>query len=126
MSVRHALNWFEVPATDLSRARRFYEAVLATELAEVPFGEDLMAMFPTSEGAVGGCLIQGHAVQAPADGGTVIYLDARPSIDAAVGRVVAAGGAVLVPVTALPPGMGHFAVIRDTEGNRVGLHMGPG
>lgn len=126
MSTRHALNWFEIPALDLARARRFYGTVLGTELAEVPFGDDLMAMFPTSEEAVGGCLIQGHTVQPPSEGGTVVYLDASPSIDAAVARVAEAGGAVIVPVTALPPGMGHFAVIRDTEGNRVGLHMGPG
>src|ERR1700757_2306393 len=37
-------------------------------------------------------------------------------------RVPKAGGEVLLPRTALPDGMGYFAQIRDTEGNRVGLH----
>ena len=30
----------------------------------------------------------------------------------------------MVPRTALPPGMGFYAKIRDTEGNVVGLHAG--
>jgi predicted enzyme related to lactoylglutathione lyase len=37
-------------------------------------------------------------------------------------RVSAAGGKALIPRTALPPGMGYFARILDTEGNQVGLH----
>jgi predicted enzyme related to lactoylglutathione lyase len=56
----------------------------------------------------------------PAVAGTVVYLnleDIRP----ALGRVAKAGGEVLLPLTELPEGMGVFAQIRDTEGNRVGL-----
>ncbi len=37
-------------------------------------------------------------------------------------RVEQAGGAVLLPRTELPDGMGVFAQIRDSEGNRVGLY----
>jgi predicted enzyme related to lactoylglutathione lyase len=32
------------------------------------------------------------------------------------------GGEIIVPRTALPPGMGFYPKIRDTEGNVVGLH----
>ena len=49
----------------------------------------------------------------------MVYLnvdDIRPVL----ARVPAAGGAVALPLTALPSG-GVFAQIRDTEGNRVGL-----
>ena len=51
-----------------------------------------------------------------------IYLDCMPSIDAALSRVPQAGGQVATPKTALPGDMGFFAVVRDTEGNEVGLH----
>ena len=45
-----------------------------------------------------------------------------PSLDAALQRAVAAGGAVALPRQALPEGMGFFAHITDLDGNRVGLH----
>jgi uncharacterized protein len=55
-------------------------------------------------------------------GGTLVYLDASPSLDAALARAVAQGGSVAQARTALPPGMGFFAHITDLDGNRVGLH----
>ena len=58
----------------------------------------------------------------PAASGTTVYLDASPSLDAALTRATAAGGRVVLPRTELPEGMGCFAHIIDTEGNRVGLH----
>jgi predicted enzyme related to lactoylglutathione lyase len=52
----------------------------------------------------------------------VIYLNADPTLSLVVDRVAAAGGKVLVPRVELPEGMGVFAHILDTEGNRIGLH----
>jgi predicted enzyme related to lactoylglutathione lyase len=52
----------------------------------------------------------------------LIYLDASPSLDAALARAVKAGGKVALPRQALPPGLGFFAHITDLDGNRVGLH----
>ena len=52
----------------------------------------------------------------------MVYLNADPDLDAALARVEPAGGKVVVPKTPLPPGMGHYARIQDTEGNLVGLH----
>lgn len=45
-----------------------------------------------------------------------------PSLDAVLTRVEPAGDRVIAPKTALPPGMGFIAHLRDTEGNEVGLH----
>ena len=56
------------------------------------------------------------------NGGTLVYLDATPSLDAALQRVLTQGGSVALPRQALPPGMGFFAHIHDLDGNRVGLH----
>jgi uncharacterized protein len=52
----------------------------------------------------------------------VVYLNAGATIDPVLARVAKVGGAVATPKTALPPGMGFFAHITDSEGNRVGLH----
>jgi predicted enzyme related to lactoylglutathione lyase len=54
--------------------------------------------------------------------GPLVYLDASPSLDAALDRAVRHGGSVALPRQALPPGMGYFAHIHDLDGNRVGLH----
>jgi hypothetical protein len=37
-------------------------------------------------------------------------------------RVQGAGGRITTPKVALPPGMGYFAHVADSEGNVVGLH----
>jgi len=113
--------WFEIPAADLDRACRFYETVLATSLNRGQFGPETLAVFPYQKPAVSGCLSQ-RPDQSPAANGTVIYLKAGPDLDGALARVSPAGGKVVVPKTALPPGMGFYARIEDTEGNLVGLH----
>jgi predicted enzyme related to lactoylglutathione lyase len=66
-------------------------------------------------------LTAGACHDPPRDGARVC-LDAGPSIDAAIGRVAAAGGRVVLPKTALPPGMGDYAHIEDSEGIAVDLH----
>lgn len=111
--------WFEIPSADLDRAVRFYEKVLETRLRREDMGPMRMAVFPAEKPQPTGAIVDapGHR---PAEGGTIVYLnvdDIRPVL----GRVPAAGGAVTLPLTALPEGMGVFAQIRDTEGNRVGV-----
>jgi hypothetical protein len=64
----------------------------------------------------------GPTAPAHSTGGVLVYLDASPSLGAALERVIAAGGQVALPRQALPPGMGFFAHITDLDGNRVGLH----
>jgi predicted enzyme related to lactoylglutathione lyase len=112
--------WFEIPAADLNRACRFYETVLATSLNRGQFGPETLAVFPYEKPAVSGCICQVKDHQ-PGKG-IVIYLNADPNLDDALARVSPAGGKIVVPKTALPPGMGFFARIEDTEGNTVGLH----
>lgn len=121
-----SVNWFEIPVNDIARAERFYGAVLAATFApNCATSEQIQAMsiFACSDSpdSVTGCLIQGEGYE-PATAGSLVYLNAAPSIDAALMRVREAGGAIALPKTALPPGLGFFAHIIDSEGNRVGLH----
>lgn len=119
--MQQAINWFEIPVADLDRAQRFYEAVLARSLRREQMGAETMAVFPYEEPNTGGCLLAATS-GAPSGQGVRIYLDCLPGIDAALGRIEKAGGEIVVSKTALPPGMGYFAHMRDTEGNVVGLH----
>ncbi len=110
--------WFEIPARDLDRAVRFYESVLGASLDRGDMGGAKLAVFPHQKPAPGGALIlaAGHE---PSAQGSLVYLnldDIRP----ALARVAGAGGEVLLPLTPLD-GIGVFAHVRDSEGNRVGL-----
>jgi len=116
----HALNWFEIPATDIQRAVKFYSTVLAVKMEIGPASTGYqMAVIPHPDG-VGGALIQGEGYVPSADG-AVIYLVCDPDLRPALGRVEAAGGKILVPRTDIGEN-GFFAFILDTEGNKVGLH----
>jgi predicted enzyme related to lactoylglutathione lyase len=85
-------------------------------------GESRMAVFAYEEGSVGGCLIASSNVPAPSAIGTIVYLDVSPSLNEALTRLQRAGGQVALARTELPDGMGCFAQVIDSEGNRVGLH----
>ncbi len=117
---RPAIHWFEIAVADLDRAIRFYEAILGDTLRRESMGDTAIAIFPYAEPGVGGNLVAGT----PSQGGTMVYLNRDGTLDAVLARVQPAGGEIVLGRTALPPGMGFFAHIRDSEGNRVGLHTG--
>ena len=119
---RSSITWFEIPAADLDRAQRFYETVLASAMRRETIAGSQLAVFAADEDGIAGCLQHASEPVAPSADGTRVYLDASPSLDAALARVAPAGGQVVSPKIALPPGMGYFAHIEDCEGNRVGLH----
>ena len=116
-----AITWFEIPAADLKRATHFYETMLSSPLKHETMGPYRMAVFPHECPGIGGCLVHGDGYLPSADG-NVVYVNASPSIDAAIERATVVGGRVTLPKTAVPGGMGFFAHIIDSEGNRVGLH----
>ncbi len=122
--MKNAINWFELPAQDLQRARRFYETVLSVTLKPEVFAGMDMALFPYEPGAgggVGGALVKDARFR-PSTDGAVVYLDARAGLDGCLERARVAGGQVLMPRTDIGA-PGFIALVQDTEGNRVGLHQ---
>lgn len=120
----HALNWFEIPVADMDRALGFYASLTGRALRREAFGgpgEELGVFETEGDNEVKGALLKNPHFQ-PSAHGTLVYLNASPSLDAWLARVTAAGGSVALPKVTLPDGMGCFAHIIDSEGNRVGLH----
>jgi uncharacterized protein len=113
--------WFTIPVRDIDRACGFYESILRVNLRRQQEGPNQIAVFPYEAPAVSGCLLQGEDFH-PGTTGSTVYLNADPNLDEALARAAANGGSVVIPKTALPPGMGFYGAIRDTEGNTVGLH----
>ncbi len=117
----NAVNWFDIPVVDLDRATKFYSEILSSELRIENFAGELMAIFPFKKGSgVGGALIAQES-QKPSMDGAIVYLDAGDDVAVALEKVETAGGEIIMPKTSIGP-MGFIAYIKDTEGNRVGLH----
>lgn len=126
MSVTHRAVWFEIPVSNIERARHFYQQALQLPVGEAnacPSGvPDLqMAVFGHEAGSVSGALVQSPDCQ-PGSSGSIVYLNAGDDLQAVLDRLPAAGGKVVVGKTAISPEIGYFAQFRDTEGNTVGLH----
>jgi predicted enzyme related to lactoylglutathione lyase len=103
---------FEIPAQDTSRSRQFWSSLFGWEwqTIEGPFEYHMTRLSDTS----------GAAVYPPQGGeqGIRVYFDAD-DINATAARVREIGGEAeeVQPV----PGMGWFAICKDTEGNPFGL-----
>jgi predicted enzyme related to lactoylglutathione lyase len=115
----NTINWFEIPTTDLDRASRFYEVVLGAPLKRELFGGMPLAVFQGEEESVRGALVHDQRRKPVADG-ALVYLHA-PNLDASLARIETAGGNVVLPKTDIGE-PGFIALVRDTEGNVVGLH----
>jgi len=119
-----AVNWFEIPATDIERAGTFYSTILDIQLEVVQMPTFKTAMFPVDmqQGETGGAISEGEGL-APSATGTLVYLNAQPDLQAVLDRVEAAGGKIVRPKTKVQmEDGGYYAVIADSEGNKVGLH----
>ena len=121
----NTVSWFEIYVDDMQRAKQFYETVFATELTklESPIPESDMEMyaFPWVEKAAGasGALVK-NKMQGAATGGTLVYFACEDcSIEAS--RVENAGGNLIMPKFKIGE-HGFIAIIKDSEGNTVGLH----
>jgi predicted enzyme related to lactoylglutathione lyase len=119
--MKSALDWFEIPATDIERAARFYGQIYHTEMAigEVNPGYP-MAMLPVGPGGIGGAVVQGEGY-VPSTEGTVVWLNGGEDLNTVLSRVEAAGGKVLTPKMSIGE-HGFAAFFLDSEGNRIGLH----
>ncbi len=116
------VNWFEIATKDLPRASRFYETVFATKLRQEKMCEEgPMAIFVRDDGQSIGCLT-GPGWLEPSRQGTLIYLDAGPSIQVVLDRVRQAGGEIVMERFQLPNDIGYIAQFIDSEGNRLALH----
>jgi uncharacterized protein len=118
--MRHAINWFELPVTDIDRAKAFYAAILGTALSEIADADGRrFAMFPSEDG-VAGAIVQAEGY-VPSMAGALVFLNAGDELEPVLDRVEPAGGRVLLPRMEMGE-WGVAAFIVDSEGNKVALH----
>ena len=126
MELDNALNWFEIPVNDFARAKSFYESIFNYQMPDVMMGETKMGFFlyDMQGGKIGGAIVYNPTFYTASENGSLIYLNAQPDLQIILNRVAAAGGAVLKEKTLVSEeqNLGYWALIKDTEGNRVALH----
>ncbi len=118
--MKNVLNWFEIPAANLDRAVKFYEGMLGEGLKREVYDGSPMAMFKTEPPAMGGAIIQ-DPKRKPSGDGTLVFLNVEGQLDACLQRTPSSGGQIVLPRTGIGP-HGFIAMIRDSEGNTIGLH----
>jgi uncharacterized protein len=117
----NAINWFEIPVTDFTRAKKFYEALYGAEIIEMPFPNGKYGMLPADmQNGVGGGIVQGEGFE-PSTKGTIVYLNGGDDLSTPLSKVESAGGKILMPKTTIGAN-GFMAHFLDTEGNKVALH----
>ena len=118
---KNVVGWFEIPVTDMPRAKKFYSEVFQVEINDFPMPELEMATFPMdpNSNAVSGTLVKGEGY-VPSSTGSVPYFSCQDVADE-LSRVEAAGGQIIVPKTSLGEHgtMAHFI---HSEGSRIALH----
>ncbi len=120
--MKNAINWFEIPVVDITRAKKFYETIFNIEMIDMEAMGMVSAFFPADleGGGVGGSLIFGDGYK-PSNIGTLLYLNGGDNLEYILSKVQNSGGKIILPKTAIGQ-HGFMAHFEDTEGNKIGLH----
>ena len=117
------VGWFEIPVSDMDRAKKFYDSVFDIEIGIHDLGGLIMGWFPMDAEKSGatGSLVQHEMYRPSLTDGTLIYFSCKDLANE-LSRVEAANGEIMKPKTEIGGGHGFMALVKDTEGNRIALH----
>jgi predicted enzyme related to lactoylglutathione lyase len=122
MIFKNAISWFEIPATDINRAQKFYEIIFDIVMVPITYPHE-MRVFPTeSPMNINGAICFNAGFYTPSALGVLVYLNGNPDVQIILDKIEVAGGKIVVPKLQISPDHGHIAVFIDSEGNRIGLH----
>lgn len=114
-----AINWFEIPVTDISRAIEFYQNIFSIKFTTMEMGEANLAMFPM-EFQPSGALVQGDGY-APSKEGCIVYLNAEGKMEEILNNIANVKCEIIMPKTAIGE-FGFIGKFIDSEGNLIALH----
>jgi len=120
-NMKSYISIFEIPATDISRAVKFYQAILDIKIEIMDLEGMQMGLLPFEGQNVIGTIMKGEGY-IPSPNGVTIYLNGGDNLQVILDKVENNGGKILVPKMLHADESGYFAIFLDTEGNRIGLH----
>jgi len=112
---------FEIPADDVSRAKKFYQKAFGWKISD-PHKMDYFFVETKKKGEEG---INGGLMQRKMPGQPFMNYLMVASIEASCKKVERAGGVVVMPKTEIGLQMGAIAAFKDTEGNVMGFYQAP-
>lgn len=114
--------WIEIPADDIERAVAFYRELFQMDLEIRDYGEVKMAHFPRESGFCGAIASSSPGFKPAANRDGIIIHFAIDNMKRVL-ELVENSPAELrkKPVPVADEGVGEYAVIKDTEGNIIGL-----
>lgn len=115
------ISMFEIPATDISRAVNFYQALLGMEIQRMDVEGMQMGILPFEGQMVTGIIIQADGYK-PSPDGVTMYLNAGEDLQIVLDKVEKYGGQIIAPKTAHADESGYFALFIDSEGNKMALN----
>lgn len=121
--MKKMVSFFEIPAADFMRAVKFYESLFGVKLEIMDCGHEKMACFPEEDGLCPGAVSWSSEFDfTPSGQGILVSLQCGELEDALL-YATENGGKILIPKTKIEAdNRGYFAVILDSEGNRLGLY----
>jgi len=117
------ITWFDIPTFDFDRAIKFYSAILGEniQIDETSLGRKF-GFFPIEDtNGVAGNILPPSGGRKPSPDGIRIYFNCEGKLDEVLGRVELVGGKIIKQKHNIGK-LGWVALIKDTEGNIVGLH----
>ncbi len=120
-SMNSYISMFEIPATDISRAVNFYQAILDIKIEKMDLPGMQMGILPYEGQLVTGVIIKADGYKPSADGVT-IYLNGGENLQIILDKVEKNNGKIVTPKTAHADGNGFFAIFIDSEGNKMALN----
>jgi predicted enzyme related to lactoylglutathione lyase len=104
--------WFEIPADNLDRAKKFYTSLFGWKIKAIPGMADYWHIDTggPDDSPDGGMMARKQPQQAITN-----YINVK-SVNQSVAKVIKLGGKVYMPKTPVP-GMGFFAICQDPENN---------
>jgi|SRR6478609_800764 predicted enzyme related to lactoylglutathione lyase len=108
--------WFDIPADDPQRAKKFYSSLFGWKIEKFPGAEDYWHIDTGGPDVTpdGGMIVRKHPEH------SITNYVAVSSVDKSAAKVEKLGGTICKPKTAVPQ-MGYFVICRDTEDNEFAL-----
>jgi uncharacterized protein len=108
--------WFEIPADNAARAKKFYSSLFGWKIKNFPGMKDYRHIDTgggnnTPDGGLMNRMHKDHTI--------TNYISVE-SVDKSAAKVVKLGGKICKPKTAVPQ-MGYFVICQDTENNTFAL-----
>lgn len=119
--VKSYISMFEIPATDISRAINFYQALLNIKIEKMDVEGMQMGILPYEGQVVHGVIIMADGYK-PSTNGVTMYLNAGDNLQVVLDKVEKNDGKILTPKTPHADESGYFAIFVDSEGNKMALN----